>query len=96
MDLIAVVIAGLAGWRIANLFLYEDGPWEIFAKFRKLVGIKPGRVEGFFPTLFSCIYCLGFWTALGAFLLFRIFPDAAIVIAAAAVVILVDKAASRE
>lgn len=93
MDLIAVIIAGLAGWRIANLLLFEDGPWFLFERFRKFIGIKEGPVEGFFPNLFTCVYCLSIWTSLGAFLVYLIFPEATIVIAAAAVVIIVDKLA---
>lgn len=93
MDLLTVVIVGLAGWRIANLFSVEDGPFSFFEHFRKFIGIKPGPVEGFFPILFTCIYCLSLWTSLTAFVIYLILPEAIIVIAAAAVIILVDKAA---
>lgn len=96
MDLLTALIVGLAGWRVANLFIFENGPFEIFSRFRKLIGIRPGPIEGFLPTLFSCIYCLSVWTALGAYVVYTIIPEAAIVIAASTVVILVDKAASRE
>lgn len=96
MDLIAVVIAGLAGWRIANLLLFEDGPSEILEKFRKFIGIKPGLVTGFLPTLFSCMYCLSIWAAALSYLIYVILPEAAIILAAAAVVIIIDRAASRE
>lgn len=93
MDLIAVVISGLAGWRIASLFLNEEGPWGIFEKVRKLIGIKPGPVTGFLPTLFTCIYCLSLWVSLAAYFIYVFLPEAAMIIAAATVVILVDKAA---
>lgn len=93
MDLIAVIISGLAGWRLANLAIAEDGPWFIFEKFRKFIGIKPGPVTGFLPTLFSCIYCISIWCSLGAYLIYIIFPQAVIIIAAASIVIIVDKLA---
>lgn len=95
MDLVAVVIVGLAGWRIASLLLEEDGPFFVFEKFRRLIGIKPGIVTGFLPTLFTCVYCLSMWTSLTAYMIYVFLPDAAMIIAAAAVVILVDKAARQ-
>lgn len=92
-SLLIAILCGLAGWRMANLLAFEDGPFGIFQKFRDLIGIKPGPIEGFLPTLFSCIYCLSLWMALGAYVIWLLIPEAAIVIAAAAVIILVDKAA---
>lgn len=91
MDLVTVVICGLAGWRIASLFLFEEGPFSVFEKIRRLVGVKPGPIEGFLPTLFTCIYCFSLWAALGAYLIWLVEPMIIIPIAVASTVLIVDK-----
>ena len=96
MDLITVIVCGLAGWRLANLLLFEDGPLSVFGHFRKFIGIKPGPIEGFLPTLFSCIYCLSLYASLLVYGIYVILPEAAMIIAIAAVIILVDRAAKGE
>ena len=96
MDLLIVIICGLAGWRLASLFISEDGPLSVFERFRKFIGIKSGPIIGFLPTLFSCIYCLSIYSAFIAYGIYVILPEAAMIMAIAAVIILVDKAAKGE
>jgi len=71
VSLVDFVIYGLATWRIASLLVQEDGPWNIFMRLRELTGIKhddDGDVfmipNGFWPQLFSCIWCCSTWVAL--------------------------------
>lgn len=52
---VALVIAILAVWRITHLFWGEDGPWDVFVRFRRMAG------EGFLGSLLDCFYCLSLW-----------------------------------
>ena len=73
-----VVVAGV--WRISALLVYECGPWDIFRKFRELVGIvhpdgdcEPDGIEGnFLSSLFGCVWCLSLWLAIIAFIFYTI------------------------
>jgi hypothetical protein len=48
----------LAAWRLTHLLNGEDGPWDIFVKFRLAVG------DGFWGELLDCFYCLSLAVAL--------------------------------
>jgi hypothetical protein len=48
----------LAVWRITHLLQAEDGPWDLVARFRLLLG------HGFWGRLMDCFYCLSIWIAL--------------------------------
>ena len=52
---VALVIALLVVWRVTHLFWGEDGPWDVFVRFRRMVG------DGFFGSLLDCFYCLSLW-----------------------------------
>lgn len=54
---VSLLIAVLAVWRVAHLFWAEDGPWDIFVRFRRLAG------NGWLGTLLDCFYCLSLWVA---------------------------------
>jgi hypothetical protein len=49
------VVAALATWRVTHLIVYEDGPWDVIARLRRLAG------SGFFGKLMDCFYCLSLW-----------------------------------
>ena len=52
------ILAALATWRLAFLIAREDGPWEVFSRWR-------GRFsDAFWGELFSCVKCLGMWIAI--------------------------------
>src|SRR5262249_53513739 len=51
------LIAALATWRVAFLFAREDGPWDIFGRFRHSAGY------GFAGQLLKWIKCVGVWVA---------------------------------
>jgi Protein of unknown function (DUF1360) len=53
-----LTLGALAVWRITHLFNAEDGPWDMFVKFRGLFG------NGVFGALLDCFYCLSLWVAL--------------------------------
>lgn len=53
-----LLLLGILGvWRITHLLHAEDGPWELLARLRTLIGrTLLGRV-------FDCFYCLSLWIA---------------------------------
>lgn len=92
----AAVLIGLAGWRMAHLLVEEDGPWNIFERFRKMMGLKEGLLEGFFPLLLSCIYCTSVWTTLLAGFLWWVEPWIVIIIAAMAIALITNSFAGSK
>ena len=57
MEFYTLVLGILATWRLTHLVSSEDGPWEFFARLRRLAG------TGIFAELLNCFYCLSFWIA---------------------------------
>ena len=47
----------LSVWRVTYLLHAEDGPWNVVAHFRRLLG------KGFWGGLLDCFYCLSLWIA---------------------------------
>jgi hypothetical protein len=58
MDFYWFLLAALATWRITHLLSAEDGPWNLLASLRRILG------TGFWATLVDCFYCLSLWVAL--------------------------------
>ena len=75
---------------MANLLVMEDGPGLVFEKLRNGLGVKPGRIEGFIPSVFSCVYCMSVWTTAFTFVLWFISPFIVMVIAAMSIALIVD------
>lgn len=62
------IFMALATWRIASLFVHEDGPFFIFRKIRTWAGIAHDEWGGkyqipdtFFAQLLSCVWCSSLW-----------------------------------
>jgi hypothetical protein len=51
------VLGALATWRLTHLIAYEDGPWDVIAKLRKMAG------PGVLGKLMDCFYCLSLWVS---------------------------------
>lgn len=84
------VFIGFASWRIAHMLVDEEGPALIFERIREFVGAnKPGKVTGFLPTLFSCVYCMSVWTTMTLFLVWQVEPVAVMLIAAMSLALVV-------
>jgi len=47
----------LATWRVTHLLHAEDGPWDVLAGLRRVVG------SGLAGHLLDCFYCLSVWVA---------------------------------
>lgn len=91
MNILDVVIIGLAGWRLASLLVTEEGPGLIFMRFRMWLGVReePGeQSSGFFPLVFSCMWCMSVWTTLLAAGIWYLEPVAVMIVAAMAVALI--------
>jgi hypothetical protein len=58
-----ILLVILASYRITNLFVLDDGPFDIFKKIRALVGkiaASNMQLRGL-AVMFNCPYCLGVW-----------------------------------
>lgn len=53
-----VVIAALAVWRLAHMFKYESGPWDMFVRIREKLG------ESMFGRAMDCGACMSVWLSL--------------------------------
>ena len=97
MNVIDVVIIGLASWRLASLLTQEDGPGLIFEKLRDRVGAnEPGEITGFLPTLFSCVYCMSVWTTIAATIIWLVCPIPIMILAAMTIALLANHFAKPE
>jgi len=52
------ILAALAVWRLTHLVSKEDGPWDLFRRFRSAA--RPTV----FGRLVSCFYCVSVWASL--------------------------------
>ena len=60
LSLAEFAAAVLAVWRLAHLLWGEDGPWDVFVRYRRFCG------SGFLGKLLDCFYCLSLWVAMPA------------------------------
>lgn len=56
--MLELIIAVLATYRLAHMMAFEDGPGDVFARWRGYVGQASWVGRGF-----HCILCLSFWLA---------------------------------
>ncbi len=69
--LIHVILAGLAGWRLAELLVNESGPGGVFGHLRGWAGVPDEGVQEprpFVGGVLACGYCASVWTAGGCYL----------------------------
>ena len=52
-----LILAVLAVWRVTHLLASEDGPGDLLARLRKLMG------TGFFGRAMDCFQCMSLWVA---------------------------------
>jgi len=62
------LILALAAWRLTSLFVNEDGPFEVFAKLRKILGVAytpEGEPYGlnWFAKGLACFRCASVWVS---------------------------------
>lgn len=92
------ILIGLAAWRLTALLSYERGPFSVFLVLRSRLGFhhnedgEPDEWEGsILRDMIACPWCLGLWMAAAAYGLWQITPLIVVVLAAASVVVAVEK-----
>lgn len=87
----AALICGFAGWRLASLLCYEEGPLDIFVRLRVALDAEgPGELR-FWRALFSCVWCMSVWTVLAMGVLWEAAPWLPMIIAAMGLAIVVEQ-----
>jgi hypothetical protein len=67
-DALRVIALGLICWRVTSLLVREDGPLDIFAKLRKIIGVSyneysvPAGSNAIARGLL-CVWCTSVWVA---------------------------------
>ena len=84
----AVIIIGMAAWRLARFAVYEGGPWGFMRWIRERVGIihdedgdvvsVPQAVAG---NLLGCVWCTSLWTAMILYVVWVAEPAIVMVVA---------------
>jgi hypothetical protein len=81
--LAAFILAGFAGWRLAYLLVYEEGPLGLVGRLRRALGVPvEGEIRGVLGNLLSCVLCLSFWTVLVMLGVYAVEPWAVVPLAA--------------
>lgn len=63
------IILGLATWRLSSLLVDEDGPFDIFARLRALLGVRYNKSNDAYSfnqvgTALTCVWCTSIWVAI--------------------------------
>ncbi len=95
--LVQTLLIGLAAWRLSALLSYERGPFDIFQRFRNLLGYThddsgvPSSWPDGWREILSCPWCLSPWMAAACYGLWVWQPLIVVVIAAATIVVVVER-----
>lgn len=73
-------VAALAAWRIAHMILHENGPYGLFRRLRRALGVRydlddENRVVSFRYEITVCMWCLSVWAGAVATLLVCLAPS---------------------
>lgn len=100
--LLALVVCGLATWRISSLFVSEEGPFEMFTNIRKRCGVHifansdpdisivPDN-QGQLARLLSCIWCFSVWATPIVWAIYALVPIVVFVIASMVIPIVIER-----
>lgn len=62
------ILSGFAVYRLTTLFVFDEGPFDIFENIRVQIDVKSENEGGLIfkqlNGIFSCPYCMGVWIAL--------------------------------
>lgn len=100
--LFALVVNGLAAWRVASFLVRERGPFRVFARLRESWGIIHDEAghpiswpEGGLGQMLGCIWCVSFWTGLASLGVYLVTPVMVMVAAVAGAAVIVEAALGR-
>jgi hypothetical protein len=68
------LVVALGGWRLAALFVLDDGPFAIFRRIRERTW-RDGSPVPFVGELLACVGCVSFYTVIVMWGLFRLDLD---------------------
>ena len=86
-----VLIVGLGGWRLAALLVYEDGPFDAFARLRRLAGLEREGEQPRMAKLLSCVWCTSVYTTTALWAAWELHWMAAAIPAAWAVAVATER-----
>lgn len=77
MNLVLFIAYSLAVYRLSNLLVYEEGPWDIFGKIRDWSGIAYDAysqpiTDNLLSKILICIKCTSVWVSILLWLLYLI------------------------
>ncbi len=83
MEVLDIVILMFATWRLSSLLVdpEDDGPWEIFGKFRHLLGVRRDDKTGLFygnnvvAQALMCVFCTSIWVGIAIGMSYIFFPS---------------------
>ncbi len=83
MEVLDIVILMFATWRLSSLLVdpEDDGPWEMFGKFRHLLGVRHDDETGLFygtnvvAQALMCVYCTSIWVGIAIVASYIFFPS---------------------
>jgi len=98
---VELFILGMATWRLTSLLVNEEGPWNIFARLRYMIGIRYNErservsmnvlAEGL-----SCVWCSSIWVASLVLLSYALVPRTTLIVSLiltlSSIAILIEKA----
>jgi hypothetical protein len=66
----ALLVLGLATWRVTSLLVEEGGPWNLLGRLRHRLGVRydeASRAYGLnvLSEALTCAWCLSLWTGAG-------------------------------
>jgi hypothetical protein len=64
--MIELIVNGLATWRISNMLVEEEGPYDIFERLRHRLGVQyledgAAYSHNEWGKLFTCVWCMSVW-----------------------------------
>ncbi|KKM62837.1 hypothetical protein LCGC14_1517600 [marine sediment metagenome] len=86
--LLELAAAAFATWRLTALLVYDRGPFGIFLRLRERLGIvhddngdAVSWPDGGLGRMFTCVWCLSFWTTLAVCVILWVEPYVVMVLA---------------
>jgi hypothetical protein len=66
MNVVGLIVCGLASFRLAELVVVDDGPFDVFMNLRGWASRPPTdtRIRGTLAGILNCVHCAGLWLAI--------------------------------